>query len=324
MADKNRPLHILKYLWDHTDEEHPATIVEILSHLESSGIHTNRKTVASDLQALQESGFDLIHSRSRQNKYFIGSRRFELAELKMIIDAVQAAKFISQGKSLSLIDKVSTLASPHQAEQLKRRLYVEGKAKTTNEQVHYAVDILHAAIQRETTVEFQYIEYTPEKKKSLKHGGQVYHLSPYDLVWNNDSYYIFGWSESHGKVVKFRVDRMHQPKESAAAFHPRPDTYDIEDICEQVFMMYDGKPCTVTLRCANEVMKAIVDRFGEDVKTAILDEGHFSAEVEVSASPTFYSWLFTYGGRIRILSPSAVKDEYIRHLQETLQAERQS
>ena len=321
MADKNRPLHILKYLWDHTDEEHPATIVEILSHLESSGIHTNRKTVASDLQALQESGFDLIHSRSRQNRYFIGSRRFELAELKMIIDAIQAAKFISQSKSLTLIDKVSTLASPYQAEQLRRRLYVEGKAKTTNEQVHYIVDILHTAIQRERTVEFQYIEYMPNKKKSLKHDGQVYRLSPYDLVWNNDSYYIFGWSESHGKVVKFRVDRMHQHSESNKAYYPRPEEYDIEDICEQVFMMYDGKPCTVTLRCANEVMKAIADRFGEDVKTAIMDEGHFSAEVEVSASPTFYSWLFTYGGKLQILSPQSVKDEYIRQIRDVLAEE---
>ncbi|MBQ9117050.1 MAG: WYL domain-containing protein, partial [Clostridia bacterium] len=305
----------------YTDEEHPTTIADIQKHLITLDIHANRKTVAADMQMLLDSGFDIVQARLRQNQYFIGSRNLELAELKMIVDAVQAAKFISESKSLRLIEKVSAMGSTYQAEQLKRRLYVKGKAKTTNEAVHYTVDLLHAAIQSETAVEFQYIEYTPDKEKSLKHNGQIYRLSPYDLVWNNDSYYIFGWSESHGKVVKFRIDRMYQPKESTAAFHPRPDTYDIEDICEQVFMMYDGKPCTVTLRCANEMMKVIIDRFGEDVKTARLDADSFSAEVEVSASPTFYAWLFTYGGKLQILSPQSIKDEYIRQIRDVLAEE---
>lgn len=321
MAGRNRLLHTLKYLWEYTDEEHPVTIADILKHLDSMGIHADRKTVASDLQTLLDSGFDIVCTRLRQNHYFVGSRNLELAELKMIVDAVQAAKFISKSKSLRLIEKVSSMGSTYQAEQLKRRLYVKGKAKTTNEKVHYTVDLLHTAIQSETAVEFQYIEYTPDKEKSLKHNGQMYRLSPYDLVWNNDSYYVFGWSESHSKVVKFRVDRMHQPKESKAAYRPRPDTYDIEDICEQVFMMYDGKPSIVTLRCANELMKVIIDRFGEDVKTERLDASSFSAEVEVSASPTFYAWLFTYGGKLQILSPQSIKDEYIRQIENTLAEE---
>jgi len=163
MANKNRPLYILKYLWDNTDEEHPAIITDILAHLERNGIHTNRKTVASDLADLQDSGFDIVFTKSRQNKYFIGNRTLELAELKMIVDAIQAAKFISENKSMALIEKVSALGSPHQSEQLKRRLYVEGKAKTTNETVNYTVDFLQAAINSKAAVEFQYIEYNAEK-----------------------------------------------------------------------------------------------------------------------------------------------------------------
>jgi len=322
MANQIRLLHILKYLWDNTDDEHPTSIADILPYLEQHGIYTNRKTVASDLQMLIDSGLDIVRSRLRQNQYFLATRSMELAELKMIVDAVQAAKFISERKSVQLIEKVSALGSRHQAEELKRRLYVKGKAKTTNERVHYTVDLLHTAIQKESPVEFEYYEYTPEKEKVLKHNGYTYLLSPYDLVWNNDSYYVFGWSEKHGKVAKFRVDRMHQSREAQAEYHLRPDTYDIEDICEQVFMMYDGSPCTVTLRCANDMMKVIVDRFGEDVKTKKLDEAHFSAEVEVSASPTFYAWLFTYGGRLHILSPRHIKDEYIRQIEETLSSER--
>ncbi len=236
MADMNRPLCILKYLWDHTDEEHPAIIMDILTYLESYGIHTNRKTIASDLLDLQDSGFDVVCNKSRQNQYFIGNRMLELAELKMIVDAVQAAKFISESKSVALIEKIFALASPHQAEQLKRRLYVEGKAKTTNEAVNYTVDLLQAAIQTQKTIEFQYIEYTPKKENVLKHDGYLYCFSPYDLVWSNDCYYVFGWSQKHGKIAKFRVDRIYQPKLTVAVYHPRPEEYSISDYCERVFI----------------------------------------------------------------------------------------
>lgn len=318
MADKNRPLYILKYLWDNTDEEHPAIITDILSYLDTCGIHTNRKTVASDLRDLQDSGFDVVCNKSRQNKYFIGSRSLELAELKMIVDAVQAAKFISESKSLTLIEKVSALGSPYQAEQLKRRLYVEGKAKTTNESVNYTVDLLQTAIQGETAVEFKYIEYTARKEKVFKHNGILYRFSPYDLVWNNDCYYVLGWSEKHGKVVKFRVDRMYRPKESAVDYHPRPDTYSVEDYCEQVFMMYDGEQTTVRLRCDNSLMNAIIDRFGEDVKAECLDDKSFSVEVKVLISPTFYSWVFTYGGKMQIIAPKSIKTEYSERLKQAL------
>lgn len=320
MVDKNRPLYIFKYLWEHTDEEHPAIINDILAYLESNGIRAARKTVAADLVQLQDCGFDVVCTKSRQNKYFIGSHSLEPAELKPIVDAVQAAKFISPSKSIELIEKLSTLGSPYQAEQLKRRLYVEGKTKTHNETVCYTVDLLHYAISNEKTVEFRYIEYTPKKEKIFKHNGQIYRLSPYDLVWNNDSYYVFGWSESHKKVVKFRVDRMSQASESLIDFHQRPDDYDIERFCNQVFMMFDGELCRVRLRCDNSMMKTIIDRFGEDVKTSLLDENSFTVEVEVSASPTFYSWIFTYEGKISIISPQNVIEQYKKQLRSALRS----
>ena len=167
MAMKQRPLLIFQYLWDNTDEDHPVTIKEIISYLDKNGIHTNRRTVALDLISLQESGFDIICNRSVQNQYFIGNRRLETAELKTIIDAILAAKFISPSKTKSLIDRLSSLASPYQADQLKRNLYVEGKIKTWNESVYYTVDLLQQAIQNERAVTFQYIEYTPRKEKIL-------------------------------------------------------------------------------------------------------------------------------------------------------------
>ena len=314
MADKNRAIYIQKYLMDHTDEEHPAVIREILTYLEGRGILTNRKTVAGDLRHLQDSGFDVICNRSRQNQYFIGSRNLELAELKLIIDAVQAAKFISQTKT----ERISGLASPYQAEELIRKLYVEGKEKTTNEGVLYTVDLLHYAINHEKAVEFQYFGYTADKEKTLKHGGCIYRFSPYDLVWDNDRYYVFGWSKRHEKIVKFRVDRMIDIKESAMEYHRQPEGYDIEAYCNQVFLMYDGEQCAIQLLCENGMMNTIVDRFGNEVKTRRIDDQHFLAEAEVYLSPTFYSWIFAYEGAIAIASPQAIVDEYKSRLEEAI------
>lgn len=313
--EKNRAVYIFKYLWDKTDDEHPATINDILEHLQSIGIQSTRKTIAADLLELQDSGFDIVCNKSRQNQYFVGNRYLEVAELKFLVDAVQAATFISERKTYELIEKVSSLASPYQSDKLKRNLFVEGKAKTNNEGVFYIVDMLNSAINDQKTVCFKYYEYAPDKKKVFKHNGQVYEFSPYDLVWNNDSYYVFGWSESHGKVIKFRVDRMNTPTYSDKPFHCKPDSYNIADYCRHVFMMYDcGKQQKITLYCDNSLMKAVVDRFGETVSTKKLDSAHFSAEVEVFVSSTFFSWVFTYAGKMKIISPKEVSDEYNERL----------
>lgn len=167
-------------------------------------------------------------------------------------------------------------------------------------------------------MEFQYIEYTADKEKVLKHDGAIYRLSPYALVWDNDKYYVFGWSERHGKIVKFRVDRMLHTKESFADFHRRPEDYDIEAFCKQVFLMYDGEQSTVQLLCENDMMGTIVDRFGDDVRTYRTDGQHFIAEVEVSVSSTFFSWLFAYDGAISIVSPQDILSKYKTKVSETL------
>lgn len=316
--ERNRKICIYKYLWDRTDEEHPATINDILTYLKDLGIDTTRKTVTADMTELQDGGFDVICNKGRQNEYFIGNRHLEVPELKLLVDAVQAAKFISVKKTYKLVDKLSAIASPYQGDILKRRLYVSGKTKTNNEQIYYIVDMLHTAIINETALQFLYIEYTADKKQIYKHDGQVYQFSPYDLVWSNDSYYVFGWSESHGKVIKFRVDRMDKLRESDQPYHAKPDDYNIKEFCEKVFMMYDGTPVTVTLYCDSSLMKAILDRFGDDVVTHKIDFSHFTVEVEVSASPTFFAWVFTYVGKMKILSPPNVVQEYAERLRSAL------
>lgn len=316
-----RPLYLLQYLYENTDEEHPATTADIINFFAERDIKVHRQTIANDIEILNNFGFDIITVRSRQNMYFYGTRQLDLAELKMIVDAIQAAKFITAKKSEALIKKLMTLTSFHQSHCLNRQLYLVDRVKATNESVLYTVDLLHEAINEKKRIRFKYIEYTQEKKKVLKHKGYQYEFSPYDLVWHNDSYYVFGYSEKHGKVIKFRVDRIYKPQKTAYDGRALPDGYDLALYIRRTFSMYDDEIHTVELCCENNLMNAVIDHFGENVVVRYSDATHFIATVEISASPTFYAWVFTFSGRIRLLSPKVVVDEFKQQLSETLKSQ---
>jgi len=308
VENKQRPLRIYKYLMDNTDEDHPATIKDITAYLNGLGIDAGRKTISDDIDELQACGFDIIKTRSTQNQYFIGSRVLELPELKMLVDAVQAARFITAGRARDLIKRLTSLASPHQAGELKRKLYVESRAVDAN--VLVVVDILYKAIQTKQTMTFQYYEYTPEKKRVHKYNGQRYDLSPYDLFWSSDRDYVLGYSSTHGEIRTFRVDRIDKSRLTGKPAMPKPKDYRIEDFRDSVFLMYDGPRQTVELLCNNDMMNAVVDKFGRKVTTDIADAEHFVVTVEVSIGSTFFAWVFNYAGKIRIQSPQNVGDAY--------------
>ncbi|MDO4544511.1 MAG: WYL domain-containing protein, partial [Clostridia bacterium] len=277
-----------------------------------NGISANRRTIPNDIAQLVEFGIDVIAIKSSQNLYFIGGRRFELPELKLLVDAVLASRFITEKKSETLIKKLSDLTSVHQAESLNRQLYLKDRIKPDNENIYYIVDMIHSAITLGKQMTFQYYEYTPNKQKELKHNGKVYVFSPYALLWNDDHYYIIGHSQSHEGIIKFRVDRICNPELTEAEAVPKPKDFDVAAYASKVFDMFDGRDVTVELLCENHLMKVIIDRFGEDVVTKTADEDHFFAKVSVSASPTFYSWIFQFCGEIKLISPKEAVEEYAR------------
>lgn len=313
-TNKSRLLNLLNIFNLETDEDNPITVTEIISRLNAEGLNADRKTIYKDIETLQAHGFDVVCTRKTQNQYFIGSRDFDLPELALLVDAVQAAKFISLKRSKTLIKKLSALTSVHQAEKLNRRLYVEKQVKSVNEKVLYTVDLLHTAINDGVRIEFQYLDYTVNKRKLPKHGGRVYSFSPYALLWNNDNYYALGYSDSHDKVITFRVDRIMSPKLTEIKIKPKPKGFRVEEYAKSVFQMFDGEPQSVTLRCENSLMKSIIDRFGEKVKTNVYDDEHFTATVDVSVSNTFFGWIVGFGGRIEIIAPDDVKKQYFSTL----------
>ena len=312
MTKQNRTLLVLQYIWEHSDEDHQVTAKNIIAFLEENGISATSRTVKADVDQLIAFGIDIEINHSTQNRFYMYERNFELAEIKLLIDAVQSARFITDNKSKRLIKKLSAFASEHQQNELKRQLYVDKRIKTENDSGYYSVDSLHTAIQGKKKVSFKYMEFAPDKTKKEKHDGQVYVFSPYAMVWNDDCYYAIGYSEApnHNKVVKFRVDRMKTLTILDKVAVRKPKDFDVEDYFSQIFSMYDGPECDVDILCENDMMKHVIDQFGEKVKTNIVDKNHFLASVRVSLSPTFYAWVFSFAGKMIIKNPKEAIDGF--------------
>ncbi len=312
MESKLKILYLLKILQERTDEEHPLTTNQLIEILDKEyGISSHRETLKSDIIALQEFGIDVLSVRSKQTKYFIGSRQFELPELKLLIDAVESSKFITKKKSKVLIEKIYGLTNKEQVSKLKRNNYVADRIKPTNEKIYYIVDKINDAINANKQISFQYYEYNIRKRKVLRNKGERYILSPYNLVWNGDYYYVVGFSEKQNKIVTFRVDRINaEPDILNEVSLPKPKDFDLAEFTKETFFMFSGNEEVVELKCDNELMKTMIDRFGESIVTTPYNDDSFKLTTEVSVSPTFFGWIFGFGGRVDILGPERVKEEY--------------
>ncbi|MDO4860266.1 MAG: WYL domain-containing protein [Bacillota bacterium] len=306
---KRRIFVLLRLLYEQTDEEHQMTSDELVEYLKEKKVPANKKTLKSDIDLMTEAGLDIVTVSSKPNRYFWGSRHFEVPELKLLIDAVSSSRFITQKKSEQLVKKLTELASVNQKSELKRHLYATNRVKTSNESIFYTVDTINQAITQKRKITFKYTEYDGEKNIVFRNGGEVYELSPYALFWNEDYYYVVGYSEKHENVSVFRVDRLYKPEITKKDAAEKPDDFNLDDYSRQIFEMYDGEMVKVQIKCKNELMKYVIDRFGEGVKTRVLSDNEFTAEMEVALSPNFYAWVFRFGGAIKILAPEKAVDE---------------
>ena len=310
MKNNKRSLFILKYLTEQTDEKHLATITNINEYLRQYDLDANRETISDCIIELQDVGYDIFCVRSTQNQYYMRERPFSLAEVKLLVDAAQSSRFISEEQSLELVSKLADLVGSHKGEILKRHLYIESRAKTDNAGIMEYVDKIHQAITENRKIKFKYFEYNATKEKVLRYDGYTYTLSPCVLVWNNDMYYVVGIYKDKEDFAKFRIDRMCElivTDEQGAEL--RADL-DMSDFFEKEFSMMNGETCEVELLCENKLMSSIVDKFGDDVKTEIVDETHFKAIVDVDLSGNFYGWVFASKGKMQIITPERVKDEF--------------
>ena len=311
---KLRPFYVAKMLYEQTDEEHYLSIAQIMERLEKDyGISTSRGTVGDDIKALQKLGVEIEVVPSTQKRFSLIGRRFDLPELKTLIDAVESARFIPKKKSAALVEKLGSLTSQHNTEKLVRNVDVENRLKADNEKIYYIMEALNDAINARKKVSFQYFTYNVRKEQKLKYDGYTYVFSPYKLIWNGDYYYVVGFSEKHKGIGSFRVDRIARcPKILDEDAVQPPKNFDLNVYLNSMFRMYNGQRKQIELVCSNDVMDAIIDKFGKDVHVLANDMKSFRAIIETSVGSVFYSWIFGFGGKVVIKSPEDVKDEYSR------------
>lgn len=310
---KLRLLYIGKMLQD-TDEAHPLTNAEMMQILEDKyGMTTHRTTIPSDIDLLIKSGMEIEIIESKPKKYYLNdyARTFNLPELKMLVDAVASSKFITKKKSDELIEKIITLGTPSSRPSLKRNLWSEGRIKQENERIYFNIEAVNQAINEGKKISFQYFQYDVKKTQKLKHDGALYKFSPYALVWNGDYYYAVGYSEKHGGIGNFRMDRIAKtPRILDEDAIPIPDGFDIAEYTNGMLRMYNSERTDVELICDNSLMDAIIDKFGTGVKTYAYDMTSFKLEVNVAVNHVFFSWVFGFGGKVNIKSPEEVKMQY--------------
>lgn len=316
---RKRIFLIAKILYEKSDENNHLTREDITMFLNENDIMLDRKTFKEDIDFLiEELGCDIIVIKGSPNRYFWGDRIFEIPELKMLIDAVASSHFINKKKSKIITDKLVGLASDNQKEQLVRNIFSTGKAKSDNNKIYFIIDILNDAINKGKKVKFKYHDYNHNKEKVFKNNGEAYEISPYALYWSEDNYYVVGYSEKRKSINTFRVDRVNKPKILDVDSLPQPENFNIADFGNKVFNMFTGEEYKVGLECKNEVMKYIIDKFGESAEISIVNEEKFSVNVVVEVSPTFFSWVFQFVGKIKILGPNNVKEEFNNMLKENL------
>ena len=323
-ATKLRILYLYQHLLKHTDAEHPLSTAELMKILkEQYAIKVSRNTISDDLAILHDCGLHIEHYESTQNKYYYDGHAYDLAELKLLVDAISSSKFITQRKSDELITKLFTLTSAANAAKLRRHIYVAGRVKSDNEQGYYIVDALNEAIDTRRKIQFAYTDFDVNKNCYVTNDGTPYTVSPYTLEWDGDYYYLRGFCDERQAMRTFRIDHIaEQPKILNQIAVSPPEDYSPAHFSKCVFRMFDtDQPEEVQLQCHVSTMKYLIDNFGMDVKTEPIGEDSFRANVLVCASSTFYRWLFGFNGKIKILGPEAVKNAYREMLQKALYEE---
>lgn len=300
-----------------TDDEHYITMPEIMAALGEYKITADRKSIYTDLRDLETLGIE-VEGEPAGNRYHyhVVSRPFELPELKLLVDAIQSSKFITERKSNILIRKLEKQVSKYEAVKLQRQVFVSGRIKTMNESIYYTVDAIHNAISENRKIRFQYYQWNVKKEMELRRNGQYYHISPWGLSWDDENYYMVGFDSSVNQIRHYRVDKMlHiQMSDEMREGKEHFKKLDMADYAKKSFGMFGGKEQQVKLLVENHLAGVIIDRFGKNVIMVPVDEDHFSVNVDVHVSNQFIGWIISLGEGVKILGPDEVVEQMRREI----------
>ena len=308
---KLKMLYLLKIFYEETDDTTFFTLQEIIQKLADYGVMAERKTLYVDFDELRRFGVDIISEKIGRNYYYhVGSRHFELPELKLLVDAVQSAKGITDKKSNELIRKLESLVSRNEAKQLNRQVFIAGRIKTMNESVYYNIDAIHEAISTDRQIRFKYFKWDLKKQMKLRKQGDWFQVSPWILLWDNEYYYLVAYDSENQMIKHYRVDKMLKISVADEKRDGREQfkKLDITRYARSLFGMFGGDETGVTLEADNSMVNVIIDRFGKDIIISSVDEDHFRTTVNVSLSSQFLGWIMGLGGKVKITGPSEVVD----------------
>ncbi len=306
---KLKMLFLVKIFSEQTDDAHGLTLQEIAAKLEACGVNADRKTLYKDFAELEKFGLEILSEQDgRSVRYHLATRRFELPELKLLVDAVQGSKFITERKSRQLIRKLESLSSVHEARLLHRQVLITGRIKAMNESIYYIVDMLHEAISADRQIRFQYFRWNARRQQELRRGGAWYQVSPWCLLWDDENYYLVAYDAEDARLKHYRVDKIVRlsvtdtPREGKDAFQKLdPATY-----TRGVFGMFGGELTRVTLEGRGDMAGPLIDRFGTDLTIIPREDGSFTAHVEVAVSRHFLGWIVALGDGVRVVGPPSL------------------
>ncbi len=318
---KGRLLEVQRILNEDTDENHRISVPDLLERLKTGGIPVERKSLYSDIETLNYYGADIKLQRGKGSGYFVASRLFDQAELKLLVDAVQCAKFIPRKRTDELTEKLEKLTSKYLARQLQRQVGNAGRVKSDNKQILYIVDTIHQAIDEDKSITFRYKQWVVDRSKpggftsTEKHAGKIYRVSPWVLAWQEENYYLIGYDEDTSSVRHYRVDKISEQKIADYARTGREyfEHFDLSGYVRGRFGMFAGKETEIRLQVKNELVGVLVDRFGSDiVLTPGEKEGWFAVNVSAVPADPFYGWVMSFGDQLRVTAPETVANEVAR------------
>ena len=314
---KLKPLYIMNYLLQNSDEDHLVSMSQLIEHLAAHGIPSERKSVYDDIEALRVFGLDIVQGGSGKNAgYYIANRSFELPELKLLVDSVQSSKFITHKKTATLIKKIETLASIHEAQLLNRQVYVKNRIKTMNESIYYNIDAIQSGISQNKKIQFKYFEYTVQKTRHYRKDGAFYVVSPFAMTWDDENYYLVAFDSQAGIIKHYRVDKMTEIS-STEEDRDGLDAYQALDMAvyaRKVFGMFSGEEESVQLRFENHLVGAVLDRLGQEVFIIADGDDHFTVRADVVVSPQFFAWVTGFGAAAQIIGPDDVVEKMRQHI----------
>ena len=321
-SSKLKLIYLIEIFEKESDDEHKLTMKELIERLEKRGISAERKSVSRDIKLLCEYGYDIISYGDNREGYFLASRNFDVSELRLLMDAVLSAKFISLKQTKNLLKKLKALTSAGLGKKLENQLYVDERIKTSNNTVCENVDKLNEAINLNKKISFKYYTYTLDKQFVPCRNGHVYVQSPYNLAWFDDKYYMISGHEVYENLSHFRVDRMREikileePRRSFKEVSDYTNGFDTANYLNKVFNMFTGEKETVRIKFKNPMINLVMDQFGEEVTILKTDEEHFEIRTEVMVSEGFFSWLLQLGEKAEVMQPVELRNKMKSFIEE--------